>query len=94
MKSLRDLLNKKRAIRPLALDDQTVFFVFRRVIQEEFGKVGLEKFTPDYFSGRTLFIKSVSSVWASELFTNRNKIIRKMNKELGEGSIENIKHKA
>lgn len=92
MKSLRDLLNRKQ-VRPLALDDQAVFFVFRKVIEEEFGQVGMEKFTPDYFSGKTIFIKSASSVWASELFMNKNKIIRKMNAELGKGSIENLKHK-
>jgi hypothetical protein len=93
MKSLKDLLNRKKSIRPSALDDQAVFFVFRRVIQDEFGQVGLEKFMPDYFSGKTVFIKSTSSIWASELFLNKNKIIRKMNAELGEGSIENIRHK-
>lgn len=93
MKSLKDLLDKKKTIGPLNLDDQTVFYVFRKVIKEEFGNVGIEKFQPDYFGNKILHIKSTSSAWASELWLNRNVIVKKMNEELGEGSVKMIKMK-
>jgi len=93
MKSLRDLINKKKTVGPLNLDDQTVFYVFRKVVKEEFGNVGVEKFTADYFGNKILHIKSTSSAWASELWLNKDKIVYLMNKELGEGSVRAIKLK-
>lgn len=97
MKSLKNLLSKKlperMANKKAVLDDKTVFFVFKKVIQEEFGNLGIESFQADYFSGKTIFIKCKSSNWASELWLNKNKIIRKINKELGESIITDIKSK-
>lgn len=75
------------------MDDKTVFYIFRKIIQEEFGKVGTEKLIPDYFSRQTLFVKSESSNWKSELWLNKEKIIRKINAELGAGAVEKIKIK-
>lgn len=93
MKSLKNYLSKKNIFQTKALDDQTAFFVFRKVIKEEFGNVGVEKLIPDFFKDKTVFIKSESSAWASELWLNKDRVIRKMNNELGKGSIEKIKMK-
>jgi predicted nucleic acid-binding Zn ribbon protein len=97
MKSLKNLLGKKLPERlthkKRTLDEQTVFFVFRKVVQEEFGNLGLGHFQPDYFSGKTIFIRCQSSAWASELWLQKNKIMRLINKELGENLIEDIKSK-
>lgn len=81
------------ARKKMVLDDKTVFFVFKKVIQAEFGKMGVENFQADYFSGKTIFIKCQSSNWASELWLNKNKIIRLINKDLGEDIITDIKTK-
>lgn len=97
MKSLKNLLSKKLperlASKKMVLDDKTVFYVFKKVIQEQFGNLGVENFQADYFSGKTIFIRCQSSAWASELWLNKNKIIRLINKELGEDIIEEIKSK-
>lgn len=93
MELIRNYLAKRNIFQPKALDDQTIFFVFRKVIKEEFGNVGVEKLIPDYYNNRTIFIKSDSSAWASEIWLNKDRIVRKMNAELGEGSIEKIKVK-
>jgi len=74
-------------------DDKDVFFVFQRIIREEYGNYGAEKLKADFFKNRTVFVKSESSNFASELWTNRQKIIRKMNEELGEGAVKEIKLK-
>jgi len=96
MKSLQNLLKKKfpggNSQQKMVLDDKTVFFVFKKSC----GRVrqfGDRNFQPDYFSGHTIFIKCQSSNWASELWLNKNKIIRKINKELGEDIITDIKSK-
>lgn len=93
MDLIRNYLSKKNIFQPRALDDQTIFFVFRKVIKEEFGNVGAEKLIPDYYNNKTIFVKSDSSAWASEIWLNKDRIVRKMNIELGEGSIEKIKVK-
>ena len=93
MKLLKNYLNKKNLFQARALDEQTIFFVFKKVIKEEFGNVGIEKLIPDYYNNKTIFVKSDSSAWASEMWLNKDLIVRKMNAQLGEGSIEKIKIK-
>lgn len=93
MQILKNYLAKKNIFKARALDDQTIFYVFKKVIKEEFGNVGAEKLIPDYYKNKVLFIRSDSSAWASELWTNKSRVVRKLNAELGEGSIEGIKVK-
>jgi hypothetical protein len=93
MKVLGDILRKRKITKAMVLDDKTIFFVFKKVIEEEFGLIGKQKFTPDYFTHKTLFIKADNSAWSSELWTNKLRIIKKINEELGEDVVENIKMK-
>lgn len=92
MKLLGNLLNKRKQEK-LALTDKDVYFVFRKVIREEFGSVGIENLQPDYYDGQTIFVKSQSSAWLNELWLNKGRIVRKINEELGEDLIKNIKTK-
>lgn len=91
MKSLKDLLKKQVAKRKLAVDDKDIFYIFQKVIKEEFGNVGAAKFTARHFSNKTIFIQTESSSWASELWLNKKKITEKINKELGENMVSGIK---
>ncbi|HAI73975.1 MAG TPA: hypothetical protein DCS28_03690 [Candidatus Moranbacteria bacterium] len=97
MRSLKSLLKIKLpdrlARKKLILDDKTVFYVFNKIIAEEFGLIGKQKFTPDYFSNKTLFVKAENSAWSSEIWINRGKIIAKINQEIGEEAVERIKMK-
>lgn len=77
----RVLKNKKS----IPIDDQVVFLLFRKVILEDFGSIGLEKFTPKYYSSqKTLSIETESAIWANELWLKRELIMRKINQEFGE----------
>lgn len=93
MKALKSLLNNRKFSSPTVLDDKAVFYVFKKVIKEDFGNIGIEKFVPDYFAKGILFIRAESSAWASELWINKKRIIGKMNDELGENALEDIKTK-
>jgi len=93
VKALKSLLDKKKFSSPTVLDDKTVFYVFKKVIREDFGNIGIEKFVPDYFAKGILFIKPESSAWAAELWMNKKRIIEKINKELGDNALEDIKTK-
>ena len=77
----------------MSFTDKDIFCVFSRVIKEEYGNMGEAQFKADFFKNKTIFIKSASSVWASELWMNKNKIIRKINKELGDEGVKEIKMK-
>ena len=93
MQSLKNFLDKKNIKRKIVLDDKTVFYLFKQIIKEEFGNMGLEKLIPDYFAQGILHIKSQSSAWSSELELQKSKIIRQINKEIGSEQIRNIKLK-
>lgn len=93
MKALKDLLSAKKNIQPAGLSEKDIFFVFQRIIGEEYGRIGAEKLKADYFKNRTVFVKSESSAFGSELWLNREKIIRKINAELGKEEIKEIKLK-
>lgn len=93
MKSLKDLLIKKRTTISQELDDKTVFYIFKKIIKEEFGNIGVEKLKPDFYKNKTIFIKPINSVWAAELWSNRVKIIRKINIEIGREVVKKIKTK-
>ncbi len=93
MKSLKGLLKKKKIKPKKTLIDEDVFFVFRKIIKEELGNLGLGKLQPNYYTHGTIFIKATSSAWSGELFSNRTKIIRQINKELGGEIIKEIKLK-
>jgi len=95
MKTLKSLLQKKYLkkdqISKTSIDDKTVFFIFRKVIKTEYGRTGLEKFKAEHFSKKTLCVKTNSSAWAAELWTNRSVLIKKINYELNGDYINKIK---
>jgi predicted nucleic acid-binding Zn ribbon protein len=93
MKSLRSLLEKRENKLKISLNEKDIFFIFQKIIQEEYGSVGANKFRADFFKNGILFIKSESSVWASELWMNRSRLMKKMIKELGDDAIKQIKVK-
>jgi hypothetical protein len=93
MKALGDILHQRKIHKKQNLDDKAVFFVFKKVIEEEFGQLGKQKFTPDYFAKGILFIRADNSIWSAELWTNKARIINKINKEIGDVVVENIKMK-
>lgn len=93
MKSLKSILDRKRIGIRSEIDDKTAFFVFGKICDECFGSIGKSKLVPDYFSKGTLFVKAESPIWGNELWLSRKTIMRKMNDELGEESIKEIRLK-
>lgn len=92
MKAIGQFINLKKAAPVSAfLDDKTIFFLFEKVIQEEYGNMGRANLRPDYYKNGKLFVKAVSSNWASELFQNRTRFIQKFNEELGREELREIK---
>jgi hypothetical protein len=93
MQTLGRLLAKRKNVSKISLTDKDIFYIFSRVIKEEFGNVGALRLPPDFYKNGTVFVRASNSIWGSELFSNRTEIIKKMNKELGENIIKEIKLK-
>jgi hypothetical protein len=87
-------MDKRKDLKKLNFDNKDVFYIFARVIKKEFGLIGASKFQADYFGKHVLVVRCESPAWASELWTNKEKIMRKMNEELGEGAVEKIRTKS
>lgn len=93
MKDLKTLLNKRKDLKKVAFDNKDVFYVFSRVMKKEFGEIGAAKFQADYFGKKVLVVRCESPSWAQELWLNKEKIMEKMNEELGSGAVEKIRTK-
>jgi hypothetical protein len=93
MKSLKNLIGQRKDLKKITFDNKDVFYIFGKIIKKEFGLIGAAKFQADYFGKKVLVVKCESPAWASELWNNKGKIIRKMNEELGEGAVEKIRTK-
>jgi hypothetical protein len=75
----------------VVLDDQTVFYIFRKIVSQEYGARGEQYIEPRYYKNKKLFVAVKNSLWMSELQLSRDHFIRLMNQELGEGAISEIK---
>ncbi|MCX6765394.1 MAG: DciA family protein [Candidatus Moranbacteria bacterium] len=93
MKRIKLLLKGKKTSAKVNLDDKSIFYIFRQVVQKEYGSRGVENVTPQFFKKKTLFLQAKNSNWANEIWMNRRDIIRKINKEIGTEEVEEIKIK-
>jgi hypothetical protein len=91
MKSLNQLIFNKKKADKMVWDNKSIFFAFQRVIKEEYGNSGIKNLIPNYYKNKKLFVNTLSSVWASELMLNRTELITKINQELGQEEIVEIK---
>lgn len=86
-------MNSKKKRKQANLDEKTIFYFFNKVIEKEYGSKGLANLKADFLKEGKLFIKGKSSVWANELWLNKEDIAEKMNKEIGSKEIKEIKIK-
>lgn len=96
MKKIGDIFasaQKKRKIGSVVkgIDEKTIIFLAERVILSQYGIRGRENIIPKAFKEKKLFFLCRSSLWMNELWMNRDLIMKKMNQELGEGFIVDIK---
>lgn len=91
MRNLEELLAQKKAPKKQKeLDEKTVFFVFLKVVQSFYGTRGEESVRPVHFYQKKLYLKPESSLWANEVFLQREKLIRETNNLLEGDYIEDI----
>jgi len=83
MKTLGSFINKKTLTKNITVDQQTIFYIFQRIIKEEYGRQGAENITPLYFREKKIFIRVSGQTWTGEILLRRALIVAMVNKELG-----------
>ena len=90
MKKISHLLNQKRSAGTALIDDKSIFFLFKKIVREEYGAKGGQSFIPQLFKNKKLFLKAKSSNWANEIWVNRQEIVKKINSEIGKDELQDI----
>lgn len=96
MKKIGDIFalsQKKRRIGLISdkIDEKTILFLTEKVILSQYGVRGRENIIPKAFKERKIYFLCRSSLWMNELWMNRELIVEKMNQELGDGFVVDIK---
>ncbi len=92
MRSLKEYIGKRKGeTSKIPLDDKTVFFLFRKIIQEEYGTRGVAELEPAAFSEGILSVKSNNPLYSSELWIRREKILERMNAIFEQDAIQEIR---
>jgi hypothetical protein len=94
MRTLKDLLPKKQTQarqKMSLLDEQTVFYIAKKILVEEYGLRGGENIVPTLYKDKKLYLTSRSSLWGNEIWLEKESLKRKMNHLLGGEGIAEIK---
>ena len=90
MKTLGSFINKKTLSKDVVIDQQSVFYVFHLVIKDEYGRQGIENIVPVSFRDRIIFVKTVNSMWGSEILLRKKQLVARINREIGGEEIVDI----
>ena len=96
MKSIGDIVastRKKEEKKHISkeIDEKTVLFVAERIILSQYGVRARENIIPKSFRERKISFLCRSSLWMNELWMNRDIFLEKMNNELGDGCVADMK---
>ena len=91
MEKLSRLLSKKNINKKMVLDEKTIFYIFKKIIEQEYGKRGLINFIPAAYVGKKIIVKCPSSNWKNELWLNKGEILKRVNRETESETIVDIK---
>ncbi len=92
MRSLKDFIGKRSSSTQVTpLDDKTVFFIFRKMIREEYGTRGAAELEPVAFADGILSIKANNPLYSSELWVRRETIRERMNVSLEQDAVRELR---
>lgn len=91
MKKLTDFLKNKADKFQKEIDEKTVFHLFSCIIKDEFGNQGQKNIVPTFLKNGIIFVKVQNSIWAQELWLQRNFLVEKLNEKVGREFVKEIK---
>lgn len=93
MKSLGNFLKYKNLKKNKKLDQDTVFYIFKKIIKVKYGEIGSLNIKIDYYRDGKIFLKMRNSNWANEIWLNKELLIIEINNKIGCNEIKDIKIK-
>lgn len=97
MRVLKDLLSqpttqpKVPTLPKGEVDEKTIFFLFNRIIEEQYGKRGRSIIHPSRYQERVLTLRVMSPLWANELVLQETVLRKRLNKALDEEIVQMIR---
>lgn len=93
MKKIGSLLMQtyQERVARVILDDQTVFYIFKKIVSQEYGARGEQYIEARYYKNKKLFVAAKNSLWMNELQLSRKHFINAINRELGSDAVIEIK---
>ena len=93
MRSLKEFIGKRGegSSKVTPLDDKTIFFLFRKIIREEYGLRGESELEPVIFSEGVLSVKANNPLYSNELWIRREAILARMNKALEQEVVSELR---
>lgn len=92
MRSLREFIGDRNGTpQGTPLDDKTVFFIFRKIIREEYGLRGESELEPVAFGEGILSVRANNPLYSSELWIRRESILGRMNSSLEQEAVKELK---
>lgn len=85
MKQLVHFLGKRKKqavvqINSSVIDEKTVFFIFHKIIDEQYGQRGKMVIFPVKFDGKVLVLRVASPLWAQEILIQRSVLCERVNR--------------
>lgn len=93
MKNIRDLLSKKKIGETSEVDEKTIESVFFDVLGKESKNVERSDIWEVRMKGKKILVRTIHPAIASEIWRKREKIKNRINEELGNEAVEEIKVK-
>ena len=94
MRSMRELLTRvggeNKGAPDVGVDDKTIFFLFGKVVEEQYGVRGKKVVKPVRFEGDTLIVQVASPLWANELLIQKQVLCGRVNTLLGKEVLTEI----
>ncbi len=90
MRTLKSLLEKK-VIKPKKnLDEKTIFFLWQKIIEREYGKQGVKNIKFSFYKNKTLYIAIKNSNWRNEIWMKKSFLCEELNKKIGQPEVKKI----
>lgn len=91
MQSLKAFFGGKKENIPRDIDEKTLFFLFQKIVQAEYGERGGSSIQPVFFREGVLGVRTKSPLWANELWLMKSSLCEKLNQEIGTETIRDLK---
>ncbi len=90
MRALKSLLEKKKIKNSPDIDEKTIFYLWQKIVEREYGKQGTNQIKFGLYKNQTLFLNINNSNWRNEIWMMKDFLRQQLNREIGQEEIKKI----